>query len=72
MHLYWTKQNKYYKLIEQRTLFRTIDVICVLGRIGGNLGRYKIIPCSTAEEVDQIIDQISTRRKYRGYKIADL
>ena len=68
MHLYWTKKSKYYKLIEQSTLFGTIDVICVWGRIGGNLGGYKIIPCSTAEEVNQIIVQISTRRKYRGYK----
>lgn len=72
MHLYWTKKSKYYKLIEQSTLFGTIDVVCVWGRIGGNLGGYKIIPCSTTEKVDQIIDQISTRRKYRGYKIADL
>ena len=68
MHLYWTKKSKYYKLIEQSTLFGTIDVICVWGRIGGNLGGYKIIPCSTAEEVNQIIVQISTRRKYRGSK----
>ena len=72
MHLYWTNQNKYYKLIEQSTLFGTIDVVCVWGRIGGNLGGYKIIPCSTSEEVNQIIDQINTRRKYRGYKISDL
>ena len=72
MQLYWTKQNKYYKLIEQSTLFGTIDVVCVWGRIGGNLGGYKIIPRSTSEEVNQIIDQISTRRKYRGYKISDL
>ena len=69
MSLYWTKKSKYYKLIEQSTLFGTIDVVCVWGRIGGNLGGYKIIPCATAEEVDQIIDQIRTRRKYRGYKI---
>ena len=39
---------------------------------GGNLGGYKIIPCVNAEEVDQIIGQICTRRKYRGYKIADV
>jgi hypothetical protein len=71
MQLYWTKHNKYYKLIEQRTLFGTIDVICIWGRIGGNLGGYKIIPCATAEEVDQIIDQVSARRKYRGYKLDD-
>lgn len=67
MQLYWTKQNKYYKLIEQRTLFGTIDVVCVWGRIGGNLGGYKIIPCSTSEEVDQIIDQVKKKRQYRGY-----
>ena len=72
MSLYWTKKSKYYKLIEQSTLFGTIDVICVWGRIGGNLGGYKIIPCSTAEEVEQTIEQISARRKYRGYKMADL
>ena len=68
MTLYWTKQNKYYKLIEQRTLFGTIDVVCVWGRICGNLGGYKIIPCVNAEDVDQVIDQVSTRRKYRGIK----
>ena len=38
MVLYWTKENKYYKLFEQATLFGTIDVVCVWGRIGGNLG----------------------------------
>jgi len=69
MQLYWTKQNKYYKLIEQKTLFGTIDVVCVWGRNGGNLGGYKIIPCADAEEVDQIIDQVRTRRKYRGYQL---
>ena len=72
MQLYWTKKSKYYKLIEQRTLFGTTDIVCVWGRIGGNLGSYKIIPCSSKEEVDQIIDQISTRRKYRGYKSANI
>ena len=69
MSLYWTKHNKYYKLIEQRTLFGTIDVVCVWGRIGGNLGGYKIIPCSDVEEVEQTIAQIKTRRKYRGYEL---
>ena len=69
MQLYWTKQNKYYKLIEQSTLFGTIDVVCVWGRIGGNLGGYKIIHCVDVEEVDQIIDQVRTSRNYRGYII---
>ena len=71
MQLYWTKQNKYYKLIEQRTLFGTIDVVCVWGRIGGNLGGYKIVPCVNKEEVEHTIDQVSTRRKYRGYKLGN-
>ena len=68
MTLYWTKDNKYYKLFEQATLFGTIDVVCVWGRIGGNLGGSKIISCDNDEDVELIIDNIKKRRKYRGYK----
>ena len=65
MQLYWTKQGKYYKLIEQKTLFGIIDVVCVWGRIGGNLGGYKIIPCATKEELDLVIDLVKKKRQYR-------
>ena len=41
MPLFWIKENKYYKIIFQPTLFGRMDVICVWGRIGGNLGNYK-------------------------------
>lgn len=68
MFLYWTNQHKYYKLFEQKTLFNTIDVICVWGRIGGNLGNYKVIPCKNEEEVTKIIEQITKKRFSRDYK----
>jgi len=68
MTLYWTKENKYYKLFEQATLFGTIDVVCVWGRIGGNLGGYKIISCDTYQDVELVVNSIKKRRKYRGYK----
>ena len=68
MSLYWTKDNKYYKLFEQATLFGTIDVVCVWGRIGGNLGGYKVISCDTDQGVELTINSIKKRRKHRGYK----
>ena len=71
MTLYWTKGNKYYKLFEQNTLFGTIDVICVWGRIGGSLGGYKVVPCEGEEDMAFIIDSIRKRRKYRGYTLND-
>ena len=67
MNLLWTKENKYYKIFLQATLFGTIDIICVWGRIGGNLGGYKVISCDTDQDVELIIDTIKKRRKYRDY-----
>jgi predicted DNA-binding WGR domain protein len=67
MVLYWIKENKYYKLFEQKTLFGTIDVVCVWGRIGGNLGGCQIISCDNDEDVEFIVNSIKRKRKYRGY-----
>ena len=69
MILYWTKDNKYYKLFEQPTLFGTTDVVCVWGRVGGNLGGYKVIPCDTEQELDATVEEVKKRRLYRGYQI---
>jgi len=69
MALHWTKGNKYYKLFEQPTLFGTTDVICVWGRIGGNLGGYKIILCDTEDEVKLTLESVRKRRLSRGYEI---
>ena len=66
--LYWTKENKYYKILLQATLFGTIDIICVWGRIGGNLGGYKVISCDTDQDVEITVNSIKKRRQYRGYK----
>lgn len=67
MVLYWTKGSKYYKLFEQKTLFGTIDVICVWGGIGGKLGGHKIIPCDSEDDAEIVLNSIKARRKYRGY-----
>ena len=67
MSLFWIKNNRYYKIIFQPTLFGTIDVICVQGRVGGNLGNYKVIPCNRIEEIRDIIQYVKRRRKQRGY-----
>ena len=67
MNLLWTKEHRYYKVLLQATLFGTIDIICVWGRIGGNLGGYKVISCDTDRDVELIIDTIKKRRKYRDY-----
>ena len=71
MNLLWTKENKYYKILLQATLFGTIDIICVWGRIGGKLGGYKIVPCEGEENMAFVIDSIKKRRKYRGYTISE-
>ena len=68
MVLYWKKDNKYYKLFEQSTSFGTIDVVCVWGRIGGNLGGCKIISCDTDQDVELAVNSIKKRRQYRGYQ----
>ena len=68
MNLLWAKENKYYKVLLQATLFGTIDIICVWGRIGGNLGGYKVISCDTDQDVELSINSIKKRRQYRGYQ----
>lgn len=67
MFLYWTNKHKYYKLFEQKTLFGTIDVICIWGRIGGNLGNYKIITCENEEEVAKTIEQVKKKRVNKAH-----
>lgn len=64
---YWKKDERYYKLLFQPTLFGTTDIICVWGRVGGNLGGCKVLSCDTEEAVEISVNNISKRRKYRGY-----
>ena len=68
MTLSWIKDNRYYKLLFQPTLFGTIDIVRIWGRIGSNLGGYKIISCDSEEDVITLVERIKKRRKYRGYK----
>jgi len=72
MFLYWTNNHKYYKLLQQKTLFNTIDVICIWGRIGGNLGNYKVISCNDKKDVEKIIEQIKRKRLSRNYELSDV
>lgn len=67
MSLSWKKANKYYKLLLQPNLFGMIDVICVWGRIGSNLGGYKIICCNSDRDIAYVIDSVRKRRRHRGY-----
>ena len=69
MPLFWKKDNKYYKIIFQPTLFGTIDIICAWGRIGGNLGNYKVISSKNNQDIELIIEDIKKRRKQRGYML---
>ena len=46
----WKKDTKYYKLLFQPTLFGTIDVVFIWGRVGGNLGGYKVISYNNMED----------------------
>ena len=68
MNLLWTKEHRYYKVLLQATLFGTIDVVCVWGRIGGTVGGYKVISCDTDQDVELSINSIKKRRQYRGYQ----
>jgi hypothetical protein len=61
------KKQQILQIKFQPTLFGTIDVICVWGSIGGNLGNYKVIPCKGIEEIRAIISYVKKRRKQRGY-----
>ena len=69
MPLFWKKDNKYYKIIVQPTLFGTIDIMCAWGRIGGNLGNYKVISSKNNQDIELIIEDIKKRRKQRGYML---
>ena len=69
MSLFWIKENKYYKIIFQPTLFGTIDIICSWGRIGGNLGNYKVVSSKDKQDIELIIDTIKKRRRQRGYSL---
>ncbi len=69
MSLFWIKNNRYYKIIFQPTLFGTIDIICSWGRIGGNLGNYKVVSSKDDQDIELIIDTIKKRRRQRGYRL---
>jgi predicted DNA-binding WGR domain protein len=69
MPLFWIKNNRYYKIIFQPTLFGTIDIICAWGRIGGNLGNYKVVSSKNEQDIELIIDTIKKRRRQKGYKL---
>jgi len=69
MNLFWIKENKYYKIIFQPTLLGTVDIICAWGRIGGNLGNYKVISSRGNQDIELIIEDIKKRRKQRGYRL---
>jgi predicted DNA-binding WGR domain protein len=69
MPLFWIKNNRYYKIIFQPTLFGTIDVICTWGRIGGNLGNYKVVSSKDEQDIASIVDAVKKRRKQRGYRL---
>jgi predicted DNA-binding WGR domain protein len=69
MPLFWIKNNRYYKIIFQPTLFGTIDIICSWGRIGGNLGNYKVVSSKGEQDIELIIDTIKKRRRQRGYRL---
>ena len=69
MPLFWIKNNRYYKIIFQPTLFGTIDVICSWGRVGGNLGNYKVVSSKDEQDIELIIDTIKKRRRQRGYRL---
>ena len=69
MQLFWIKENRYYKIIFQPTLFGTVDIICAWGRIGRNLGNYKVISSRGNQDIELIIEDIKKRRKQRGYRL---
>ena len=69
MSLFWIKNNRYYKIIFQPTLFGTIDIICSWGRVGGNLGNYKVVSSKDDQDIELIIDTIKKRRRQRGYRL---
>ncbi len=70
MNYYWRKGDKYYKLILQLDLFGFTNIVCIWGKIGTNLGGYKVIICESEEDTKSVIASIQKRRKYRGYNAA--
>lgn len=69
MHIkHWVneKNNRYYKIIFHSSFFGE-SIVLIWGRIGSKLGSYKIMTFDTQEEIQELIDKIAKRRKYRGY-----
>jgi predicted DNA-binding WGR domain protein len=46
-----------------------MDVVCTWGRVGGNLGNYKVISSKDNKDIELIIEDIKRRRKQRGYRL---
>ncbi len=46
-----------------------MDVVCTWGRIGGNLGNYKVISSKDEQDIASIVDDVKKRRKQRGYRL---
>lgn len=69
MHIkHWInkKSNRYYKIMFHPS-FLGESIVLMWGRIGTKLGNYKILTFDTKEEIQEVIDKIAKRRKYRGY-----
>lgn len=69
MPLFWIKENRYYKIIFQPTLFGTMDIVCAWGKVGGNLGNYKVVASKDEQDMASIVDAVKKRRKQRGYRL---
>lgn len=69
---FWQKEHKYYSIFLVKNLFGNIDIFCSWGSMLNNLGNYKIITCSSLEELHLTINSIKKRRKIRGYELIKL
>jgi predicted DNA-binding WGR domain protein len=54
---------------EYERILSKVQIICVWGRIGGNLGNYKVVSSKDEQDMELIIDTIKKRRKQRGYRL---
>lgn len=66
---FWTKGSKYYEAYIQPNLLGEFTIIKSWGSMDSNRGNHKIMFCENQEQLENIIEQIKKRRKYRGYSL---
>lgn len=65
----WRKEQRYYGIAIQYNLWGTQDIIIAWGNLYNKLGNRKIITITHLKELEDIVKQVSARRKQKKYEL---